>query len=76
VEPANTDLSQYLAHCTRLRQQNQPTLPSSIGLEKRINPFLRVHESGVQRSAAQHNPLAAADDTSVFAALREWKNHF
>jgi hydroxyacylglutathione hydrolase len=76
VEPANTDLSQYLAHCTRLRQQNQPTLPSSIGLEKRINPFLRVHESGVQRSAAQHQPLAAADDTHVFAALREWKNHF
>jgi hydroxyacylglutathione hydrolase len=76
VDPANADLSQYMAQCTQLRQQNLPTLPSSLGLEKRINPFLRVHEPELKRSAAQHQPLAAADDISVFAALREWKNHF
>ncbi len=76
VEPENTDIQQTRLHCHRLRQANKPTLPSSIGQEKRINPFMRTGEINVVR-AAEHfcgNPLHSA--VEVLAALREWKNQF
>lgn len=76
VDPDNQALVEYAAHCTQLRQKHQPTLPSSIGLEKKINPFLRAREPALKQAAKQHNPGAGTDDTSVFATLREWKNHF
>jgi hydroxyacylglutathione hydrolase len=42
AEPDNTVIRQHQQHCLQLREQQQPTLPSSIGLEKQINPFLRA----------------------------------
>lgn len=73
VEPDNLDLRNHAAHCEVLRQQNFPTLPSSIGLELKINPFLRSRQPGIAQAMQQRvgQPL---DDTGVFAALREWKN--
>lgn len=41
VEPHNLDLVAYQQHCEALRAQGKPTLPSTVELEKRINPFLR-----------------------------------
>ena len=75
VEPGNTDLTDYQARCESLRARQQPTLPSSIELEQRINPFLRCHVPEVRESARAQG--AAGDDpVAVLAALREWKNHF
>lgn len=76
VEPGNAELAAYTAHCQAQRAQNFPTLPSSIGLEKQINPFLRTGEAAVVRSAQAHQPGIATDAVSVFATLREWKNVF
>ena len=76
VEPHNTDLAAYQRSCEALRAQNFPTLPSSIGLEKRINPFLRATQAEVVRSAQAHAPGQPTDAVSVFATLREWKNVF
>jgi hydroxyacylglutathione hydrolase len=76
VEPLNAELAAYAAHCQQLRAQNFPTLPSSITVEKQINPFLRSRETTVRRAVAAHDPLAFPDDVSVFAALRVWKNIF
>ena len=39
VEPNNAQLLNHAANCTKLRSQGLPTLPSSIGLEREINPF-------------------------------------
>lgn len=75
VEPDNAELQAYHARCEQLRDQNLPTLPSSIELEKQINPFLRTHEPAVRLSALQRDPQARSD-VEVFAALREWKNVF
>jgi hydroxyacylglutathione hydrolase len=41
ADPDNPDLVAYQRHCEALRAQGLPTLPSTIGLEKKINPFLR-----------------------------------
>jgi hydroxyacylglutathione hydrolase len=76
VEPENTALQDHLAHCERLRARNLPTLPSSIGLEQQINPFLRTREEAVRAAARQRDPLTPPDEVGVFATLREWKNVF
>lgn len=75
VEPANTDLLAYRAQCEALRSRDQPTLPSTMALEQRINPFLRTREATVIAAARQFDP-AVRDDTTVFAAIRQWKNDF
>ncbi|WP_291010279.1 hydroxyacylglutathione hydrolase [Hydrogenophaga sp.] len=76
VEPGNSDLVRHADHCRQLRAQHQPTLPSSIDLERRINPFLRADVGAVAASARAYNPACGSDVTEVFATLREWKNHF
>ncbi|MBX3611445.1 MAG: hydroxyacylglutathione hydrolase [Hydrogenophaga sp.] len=76
VEPANAELVAYQARCEALRARQQPTLPSSIELERHINPFLRTTEPAVVRAAAAQAPGSGSDPVSVLAALREWKNVF
>ena len=77
VEPRNADLTQYTAHCESLRAQGQPTLPSQLAIERRINPFLRSREATVLRAVREHAELSAnAGEADVFAALRQWKNDF
>ena len=75
VEPDNQALAQYAIIAGQLRAAQQPTLPSSMGLERQINPFLRSRLPSVVAAARGFEPLAQ-DDVSVFAALREWKNQF
>ena len=75
VEPGNTALADYAASAKSLRAAQQPTLPSTMLRERRINPFLRSREPEVIRSA-QGFDASARDEVTVFAALREWKNQF
>lgn len=75
VEPGNSARAEYDAHCQALRGEGRSTLPSSIGLERRINPFLRCREPEVMASARAQG-AAGDDEVSVFAALREWKNGY
>ncbi|KPV40395.1 hypothetical protein AN478_06215 [Thiohalorhabdus denitrificans] len=75
VEPDNPDVEEKLRWAEEQRQRGQPTLPSTIGAEKRTNPFLRVRERVVQE-AAQARGAAGDDPVSVFAAIREWKDRF
>ena len=77
VEPGNDELTHYNAHCESLRAQGQPTLPSQLAIERRINPFLRSREATVFRAVRAHAELSAdAAEAEVFAALRQWKNDF
>lgn len=75
VEPDNAELRAYQARAQALRAGHLPTLPSTIGLEKAVNPFLRTHLPGVARAVQQTAP-DARDPVSVFAALRTWKDQF
>jgi hydroxyacylglutathione hydrolase len=75
VEPDNSNIHAYQARAQALRDSNQPTLPSNIGLEKAVNPFLRTHLPQVAY-AVQQMDADATDPVSVFAALRTWKDQF
>ena len=75
VEPANAALRKYSDWCEATRAAGQPTLPSSVALERDINPFMRCDQTAVARSALAHG--AASDEpVAVLAALRKWKNDF
>lgn len=76
VEPDNQDIAQRVLDAQALRAQNIPTIPSTIGLEKLTNPFLRVDETSVKEKADERVSGASASAVGVFAALRAWKDKF
>jgi hydroxyacylglutathione hydrolase len=75
VEPHNQALIDYEKACLSLRAQHLPTLPTTIGQELLINPFLRTREPQVRAVALSRNPQAQSD-AAVFAEIRAWKNTF
>lgn len=75
VEPGNADVRAHQARCTALREAGQPTLPSTLALEARINPFLRTQVPAVV-AAARAEGATSDEPVPVLAALREWKNRF
>ena len=77
VEPHNAQLTQYVAACEARRARGEPTLPSVLGTELQINPFLRSRQSTVAQAVRRHAGLGVQSaDAEVFAALRQWKNEF
>jgi hydroxyacylglutathione hydrolase len=88
VEPGNQALSNYLDKVKRLRQQNQPSLPALLSVERAINPFLRVEQASVKQAAAQYTDNNLANNSTytkdgnklsaeqTFAIIRRWKDVF
>lgn len=76
VDAQNADLTNHVTWCESQRARNLPTLPSSIGLEKRINPFLRAHVPALDAAARAHAPDTLPGPLGVFTTLRAWKNVF
>lgn len=76
VEPGRRELADAIARVRALRERNEPSLPSTIGHERAINPFLRTREPAVAAAAARHAGRALAGESEVFAALRRWKDGF
>ncbi len=74
VEPCNGDLAQREETDRRARSENRPTLPSTIGLERRTNPFLRCDQPEIIRAASAHAGMDLPDTVAVFRAVREWKD--
>jgi hydroxyacylglutathione hydrolase len=76
VEPDNEALAARAASDAEMRKHNRPTLPSTIGREKKTNPFLRCVQPGVIASANKYLGARASSPVQVFAAIRQWKNTF
>jgi hydroxyacylglutathione hydrolase len=74
AEPENLARDAWLADCESTRAAGRPTLPSSVGLEKQINPFLRTAEHTVRDTIAARLGHQPSGPVETFAALREWKN--
>jgi hydroxyacylglutathione hydrolase len=72
VEPANAALSARLAEVAALRADDQPTVPTTLALEKQTNPFLRPDSEQLQQTIG----LAGAPVVEVFARTRELKDSF
>ncbi|MBA1194924.1 hydroxyacylglutathione hydrolase [Pseudomonas entomophila] len=76
VEPENPDIARRLAEVERLRAAKRITLPSTLGLERSTNPFLRCSETSVKQKADERDAAVASDASTVFAVLRRWKDSF
>jgi len=76
VEPGNQELLTRAAIEAQKRRNQQPTLPSTIGSEKKTNPFLRCGQAEVIAAASAFLGAHAGDPEQVFAAIRQWKNQF
>ena len=76
VEPGNADVLETLDAVQALRSRDAITLPTTLGHERRINPFLRCRKPAVRAAAEAHagRPLASASE--VFAVVRGWKDGF
>ena len=73
LEPGNAALVARVAEVTKLRAAGRPTVPSTLGLEKATNPFLRQHSPELRAALGMS---AAASDVDVFAAARRKKDTF
>lgn len=79
VEPDNHALQQRADAVAQLRQAHQPTLPSTIGLERATNPFLRTEQSTIGKKIDEWQASKNSRQTSGqsrFALLRQWKDVF
>ena len=76
AEPHNPDRDAWQQQVEAWREHGRPSLPSRIGLEKRINPFLRCHERTIVQSVGERLGALPADELACFTALRSWKDTF
>jgi hydroxyacylglutathione hydrolase len=76
VEPNNSALLEREQRELDTRKRGQPTLPSSIGLEKQTNPFLRWDQPQVIAAASQFAGQPLTAPVHVFAAIRQWRDKF
>ena len=70
IEPENAALQQRAKETAQLRAAGEPTLPTTIGIELKTNPFLRPHIAAIQKRLG----LEGKPAWEVFAAIRERKN--
>ncbi len=76
VEPDNIVVNERLMKTLKMYEQHQPSLPSSLLLEKQTNPFLRCDEPELKRAVEDFYGKKFATAEEVFIALRQWKDHF
>jgi hydroxyacylglutathione hydrolase len=72
VEPGNAELVERARSVDRLRARNEPTVPTTLAVEKATNPFLRPSSRDLRATLG----LLGADDVAVFARTRELKDAF
>lgn len=76
VEPDNSELRDRFAQVQHTRAQGNITLPSSILLEKRTNPFLRCQQPGIKIFAENGAKQSLDNPATVFGALRAIKDNW
>ena len=76
VEPGNEAALDYQQSVDRIRAAGDPSLPSTLSLEIRVNPFLRCDRDSVRAAAEAHAGKKLREDSDVFAVLRAWKDQF
>lgn len=76
VEPGNADVLATLEAVRELRARDGITLPTTLGRERRFNPFLRCREPAVRAAAEARAGTSLPDPADVFAVIRAWKDGF
>ena len=72
VDPNNNDLIKRVEKIQYIISMNNHTVPTTIGLEAKTNPFCRSHDLEIRRGLGMINE----SDVDVFTKLRQLKDNF
>jgi hydroxyacylglutathione hydrolase len=72
LEPHSVALQNEIECVQTLRKKGLPSLPTELGREKELNPFLRAHDPTLRRALQ----LEQASDLEVFTYIRQRKDTF
>jgi hydroxyacylglutathione hydrolase len=72
MEPHNEALVARMKDVDAARAKGAPTIPSTIGLEKKTNPFMRPNSPELRRTLGLEN----ASDVEVLGETRRRKDNF
>ncbi|CAN0915174.1 Probable hydroxyacylglutathione hydrolase 2, chloroplastic [Linum grandiflorum] len=73
IEPNNESLESYTAEVAHLRSKSLPTIPTTLGVEKACNPFLRTSSPEIRRSLKIPDTMS---DSEVLGVIRRAKDSF
>lgn len=76
LEPGNGALKSKHEWAQKMRAEGKYTIPSTIGEEKLINPFLRTDSAELRASLKKIDPSIGDDAVAIFAKARELKDRF
>lgn len=74
IDGANPALLERERSDRALRAEHRPTLPSTLGLEKATNPFLRFHDPAMTAFASRYLNRPHPTPAEVFGAIRAAKD--
>ena len=75
VEPLNKNIISRYNEVLKLRKEGIPTLPTTIEIELRTNPFFRCDVEEIQDSLLKKFNIER-NEQEIFKVLREWKDNF
>lgn len=70
IEPNNSDIKARLEEVKTLLADGKPTVPSTLAIEKKTNPFLRVNNLSLQKALE----VSDTDPIAIFAYLRQLRD--
>lgn len=74
ILPTDKSIINYYHKILKLRKNNQPTIPTTLNLELKINIFLRCNDINIKKSL--HYFPKYKEDWKIFAKLRKKKDLF
>ena len=76
LTPENTQLQEYKQWVTAKRNKGEPTLPSNIALEIKVNPYMRTTEAEMIAAITKQTGQKPTNDIDAFAVIRRLKDNF
>lgn len=76
IDPNNAALEKRYQDVILSRNNGLSSLPVTLRTECETNPFLRCNQHAVIQSVLEKVPHAPHSEESIFAQLRQWKDHF
>ncbi len=73
VEPNNKEILSRYKLALDNHKKMVPSVPTTLALEKKTNPFLRCDQISVHKSCEEYRGRELTSAVEVFTALREWR---
>ncbi len=74
VEPESIEIMRRLQSEKIKQNSGIPTVPTTVELELKTNPFVRLENCQVRQAAENFTQTVLKENWQIFSALREWKD--